>query len=298
MTGVQKHSEHHSSVEVAPVFASDVTWLAPVPQGYRRIRAAIAFGVGFLLAACLAFVQWTSGMIGQAESLWGLALLLAGTLRAKMWLRIPDRRMYATVEVPVAPLQRAKKAYPLWLLGFGGCTTMWGLQWGMGYLSQEWLLGLAFLPFGLLGIFIFVFLKKERILTPEAAKARHYINTAPQSPVELDNDPAAEHAPSLWEKRLNALGSDFSQSKSMRYSAAGLLLWFAYLIAQHEKPLWVAVGMLALAAVWCAREVAVWIAGLAAVVGIGWLLIAGLAALPISAAIIVGALIIAGSLRK
>jgi hypothetical protein len=107
-------------------------------------------------------------------------------------------------------------------VGFGGSGLILGVHWSDGMLAERWMTSLIFLPFGLLGVFICLFLRQEAAITPEAAKL---------------------------------------------------------MVAAKE-------------------EVALWMLGAGVIIGVLVLGFNVLAALPVSVAIIIGALIIAGAVKK
>ena len=85
----------------------------------------------------------------------------------------------------------------------------------------------------------------------------------------------------------------------MRYPLAGLFLYGAYYFGTSDVKNggWYSAGALVLAAI-SARELSRWLLFMAFAGAIIWALVAGISALPVSAAIIVGALIIASAIKK
>jgi hypothetical protein len=86
----------------------------------------------------------------------------------------------------------------------------------------------------------------------------------------------------------------------VRYPLAALVLWLAYYASQEwgDWRRWIVVLSAVFWSLWLARELFGWLFGIAVVGGIAWAFFAGVAALPISAAIVVGAIIIALAVRR
>jgi len=87
---------------------------------------------------------------------------------------------------------------------------------------------------------------------------------------------------------------EFENKWYVRYPLALLMLWGAWYILDTKPDSWWLAAFVALAAAFFAREVSL----VLIVVGLGYLLIQGIASLPVSAAIIVGAIIIASAIKK
>lgn len=85
----------------------------------------------------------------------------------------------------------------------------------------------------------------------------------------------------------------------VRYIFGALLFWAAAeLCATSNTNDWPAPALLVLSALACMKEVALWAIGLAVCGAIAWATIGALAAIPVGAAIIIGALIIADSRNR
>jgi len=80
----------------------------------------------------------------------------------------------------------------------------------------------------------------------------------------------------------------------IRYPFAALLLWVAGYILFNESNEWYLAVILALWAAALAKEVSI----VLIVIGVGYMILQGIAALPVSIAIIIGALIIAGAMKE
>lgn len=258
------------------------SWLEPLPLPYRRMRASVALAIGVTIASWMAYLQWSNNVLGQVESVWLIVALAIGGWRFRVWMnRAPVRRCQSNIQ-PLSVKQRVRKVWPLLLVGFGGSALVLWVHWSDGMLAERWMTSLIFLPFGLLGAFICAFLKQEAVLTAEAAKMKAFY--AAQDEKERG----------AWADRLGELLA----LKIIRYPGAALLLWTAYFFANDPKSkpwVWVAFVFWAMVA---AKEVALWLLGAGLVVGVLVLGFNLLAALPVSVAIVIGALIIAGAVKK
>lgn len=76
------------------------------------------------------------------------------------------------------------------------------------------------------------------------------------------------------------------------------MLWFAYAETQKPNVKWLGVCAIAFWGFVFAKEISLWLLGSIAVVGVIYLVFQSVATLPVSVAIIVGALIIAGAMKK
>jgi hypothetical protein len=86
----------------------------------------------------------------------------------------------------------------------------------------------------------------------------------------------------------------------IRYPLALLCLYGAYYWSTEsiDRRSGVAAVAAVLLAAYLAREISAWLLGIGVIGLVAWALFAGLAALPLSAAVIIGALIIASSLKN
>jgi len=268
--------------EIPDAEAKPPSWLEPLPLPYRRMRAIVALAIGVTLASWMAYLQWSNNVLGQVESIWLIVALAVGGWRFKVWMHKGPVRRYQSNIVPLSAMQRLRKVWPLLLVGCGGSASVMYMQWSDGMLAERWMTSLIFLPFGLLGVFIFAFLTKEAVLTPEAAKMKSFY------------DAQDEKVNGAWADRLG----EFVALKIIRYPGAALLLWAAHYFANDPKSkpwVWVAFVFWAMVA---AKEVALWLLGAGLIVGVLVLGFNVVSALPVSVAVIIGALIIAGAVRK
>jgi hypothetical protein len=267
------------------------TWFEQVPASYRRLRAGIAAVIAAALGGWLAWVQVQNGIFGQAESLWILVIIAVGAWRWRHWMALREVRRFATVTVALGAKERMRKAVAFWLLGFGGVAVIWPMQFHFDQLEEHWLAGVPFLVLGLVGTFIFMYARTEKRLTPEAAKLKAHFEA---------QDAQAGQASSPEVDAISAKAGALIDLPLVRYPISALVLWFAYYVSQEwtDRRSWIVVLAAVCWSLWLARELFGWVLGLAVVGGIAWAFFAGVAALPVSAAIVIGALIIASAMRK
>ena len=267
------------------------TWFEPVAVSYRRVRAGIAAVIAAALSGWLTWVQVQNGIFGQAESLWLVVIIAVGAWRWWHWMALREVRRFATVTVTLGAKERMRKAFAFWLLGFGGIAVIWPMQYHFDQLGEHWLAGVPFLLLGLVGTFIFTYARTEKRLTPEAAKLKAHFEA---------QDAQAGQASSPKVDAISAKVEALIDLPLVRYPLAALVLWFAYYVSQEwtDRRSWIIVLAAACCGLCLARELFGWVLGLAVVGGIAWALFAGVAALPVSAAIVIGALIIASAMRK
>ena len=275
---------------------SALTWFEPVSASYRRLRAGIAAAIAIGLSGWLAWVQVQNGIFGQAESLWLLVIIAVGAWRWRHWMALREVRRFATVTVALGTKERMRKAFAFWLLGFGGIAVIWPMQYHFDQLGEHWLAGIPFLLLGLVGTFIFMYAKTETRLTPEAAKMKAFIEA---QDAEARQAQLARQAPSPKVDAAVRRAEVLIEKPLIRYLLAALLLVLAYYIVQEwtNRAVWIVVAGCVIWALILARELFTSVFGIAVIGGIAWAIFAGVAALPISAAIVLGALIIASALK-
>lgn len=274
----------------APLSLSAASWIEQVPASYRRIRAAIAAVIAIVLGGWLAWTQFKNGILGQAESFWIFVILAVGAWRWRSWMAPREVRRFATVTVALGARERMRKAFPFWLLGFGGVAVIWPMQYHFDQLGEHWLAGVPFLLLGLVGTFIFTYAKTEKRLTPEAAKLKAHL--------EAQGVQAAQAlTPNI--DAISAKVEAVIELPLVRYPLAAFLLWFAYVSQEWmDRRSWIVAVAAVCWSLWLARELFGWVLGLAVVGGISWALFSGIAALPVSAAVVIGALLIAAAMQK
>lgn len=269
--------------DLPPDEAPVVSWFEQPPESYRRRRAWIAAGIAAAMAGWLAWEQLKHGVLGQKESFWLVVVLAVGAWRYRHWMNLPAQRRFATVLVQLTTLERLRKALPFLLFGFGPGSVILLSLLDSGHFKDDWGVLIPFVLSGLGGVFVVICLRREQRLTPEAVKLKaHY-------------------------ERLDKKGSEARSERIravlalplIRYAAAAACFWFAYfLLQENASKNWAGAAAALVVGMALAHELFKWVLGAVVVAGLCWMLFAGIAALPLSAAIIIGALIIAGAVNR
>lgn len=258
------------------------TWLVAVPLRTRAAKFAVRMGIASALTAWLFYEQFQSNAPAP-YMVWGFAVFAVGTFLGVRAFGIKEVRVYATTVVRYTHAERLQRSYKWFLLGVAMVAVPWGMQSANNQLAEYWWYTWpALLP---LGLALRTYLQRsEAVLSGAGQYAR------------AQDD---ERRKGIREAR-NARVGELLESGPMRYLGAAICAYLSYELATDTKTPnsgWAALGLLAIAFV-LARELGMWLLGIALFVGIAWALIAGISALPVSAAIIIGALIIAGSISK
>jgi len=239
-------------------------WMEPVQLKYRKKRAWLVLSIGVILSVALAMMQFNSGR--PLEDFWLSVIPVAvGLLRWRIWLSREFIRKYASTTRLLSKKERFRK-------------TAWPI---LGFLVGAYLLMLGFIigrdaGFMILGVFIIICSistglvqysrKEEVILTKEGAEAKVSLEMG-----GVFIDESATKVFSHW---------------WMRYPFAGILLYVAYLCYLDYR----------LGSAFAAFMIVV---AATAVVGfIWWAIFGAVAALPVSVAVIIGAVIIAGAVSS
>lgn len=264
-----------------------VSWLEPLTPAFKKKRAFLALGIAVVLSAGLAWIQWRNDIPDPKAYAWGFVILAIGAWRFRAWGQKETVRKFQTTEKVLTKRQRLVIAAPMLALGFGGTGLMFGMQFGLEGI-QTWPIGLVFLVIGLAGVLVYAFNRKNTVLTERAAKLKAFYEAPPT--------PSAEQL-----AKQSAIESKFEELvmlKVVRYPVAAGLLWLAYELADGEKPKWVLIGAAVIGALFAAHELFLWLVIAGLVVGVLALGFNVMAALPVSVAVIIGALIIAGAIKK
>ena len=160
------------------------------------------------------------------------------------------------------------------------------MQYRFDDLKENWHIGFGFFVIGVVGNFIFSNLEYESKLTSEAAELQAIqaaiVTNEPKTPSELDI-----LLEKIWERKL------------VRFPVAIGLYWGAFELSQSDYPKkWIFTALIALMGIGAAPELILFVIGASLLIG---LLVFGfnvVASLPISIAVIVGALIIASAVKK
>lgn len=264
--------------ESIPV-VSDVqsaTWVELVPADYRRLRAAIAVMAGLVVS--LGFVAIQLHNNAPLSGYWIDAIPIAiGAYRSVIWLKTTEVRRYSQEERPLTTNERINSALGWWVIGGLIAITCWVASYSQGRLSELWFLGFL-LPSPLFAVGLVRYLRKSITAMTEDAKLEY-----------LAYEEGRKRKSGEWSGKFDA----FVAKPIVRYPFAVGLLWWAYAIAQSREPKTLEIVLVSFLALMAAKELVLWLLGAALLLGAGWLIATGVAALPVSVAVVLGAMIIA-----
>lgn len=255
---------------------------------YRLVRASIAMILAIGLSGSLVWTQIANRAFDQAATVWAAIIFAIGCWRARYWLTRATVRRFESEVIVLTVKERVRKAWLMWLLGFGGALLIWTIQYLENDLQQYWKNGLPFVVLGFVGVFVFVFARKERRLTHAANR--------------IKEDMEARHA-QMHPPLADVVATQVSRVADIpivRYPLSIVLFWFAFYVSQEwtQRNSWLVVMASICGALWCARELAIWLIGAGIFFGLAWAFFSGISMLPVSAAIVIGALIIASALER
>jgi hypothetical protein len=249
----------------------------------RYKQAGVLFG-GVLLFCLL---LWTLQIRNGAFDKFGwfpLVFLVPAAVAVGSWLVLSRRSV--TGLVSVVEFIPAKERYRDALKGVLWVATLiiaaWLVLWINGAMPDAWWYPLPATSTILIYI-AHVLVTDTRIALTEAGRVR------------------AHELAEAKRQRQGALAKFLAKSSVhwwIRYPFAGLLLYAAYQIyldSSARSGAWI---MVAVTALYIARKVAAVIAVLALVCLIGWEIFGVVAALPVSVAVVIGAIIIAGAIKS
>ena len=201
-----------------------------------------------------------------------------------------------STEIVKRPIgERLREVAVLLLVGF--CLTGLDVFRQLGHYGVvNWVVVSAiFLAFCVLALGSYIFRKETKQLTPEAAKLKPYYDAEalkPKAPIEqLPRTPEQIAFDAKLEKVL--------LSRVLRYPASALLLWASYSMAESSvKNSTLFSIILGLFALGFAGDLALWLICATCVVALVYFGFHLLAAVPVSIAVIFGALIIAKALKR
>jgi hypothetical protein len=223
-----------------------------------------------------------AGGADMKATAWGIVALAVGAWRYRAWQQKDTVRRFASTLQPVPLARRLQKTWPLLAFGFGVPL----LITAVSYVTDEDMRGartaLVFVPAGVLGLLLIAFHRQEKVLTPGAAQLKATFDAEQARKNEHWADP-------FWA---------FLANRYIRYPLSGVLLYFAYETLQDPKSKGIYVAALLFWTLFAAWEVSAWLLGAGVVIGVLVLGFNLVAALPVSVAIIIGALIIAGAVKK
>ncbi len=264
------------------------TWLEVIPERTRRKAFAWRAGIGLIFTVALWTLVGMNGTLDVSAVLFCMLPLGFGLLFGGLKYLKRDVRRYSVAYVSYTPRERLKRASKWWLCGVVLLAVAWGSLIAQGLFAQQWWYASPVVLIFLVGLGLYR-LKGEVTLTPAAAKAK----AAQQEHLERERKAQAVDPP----PPAPNTGED---SPLIRYPLAVVFAYGAYYLgaeATIKHAGWYSAACI-FAALCFARELTGFVLVLAVVGGIVWVVIAGIAALPVSLAIIVGALIIASASKK
>lgn len=264
--------------EITPELEAVGYVFKPVAWPLRGAYALMLLCFGCLVGFRLLEVQADKGTLFPYAifPLAGVALTVWGSWR--IWTRT-WRRTYATERRPIDMAGRKRRVKLVTSIMLVAFAAVWVWQYSTGMLTSAWwVVFFAFIPY-VPYVCLALGIRYETVPTKAALVVMARDRNVPKPTPE-------------WQKRLEALWTLWP----VRYAAGLLLLYVAYEIAQStpmSKRDWIAVLCLFIWAMSIMKEVFAWLLGALIVLGIGSLIFGVMAALPVSVAIIIGAIIIA-----
>lgn len=288
-------------------------WNEPISKTRRFVRLSCFFVVACLFLLASFQILRHEGF--TTDGVW-LAALGFGVLALGIYqfLMVKEIIRYRT-EITKVPFSYRLREAILWLfagaglspipiLGFFDTPQALPVVWGFGVLATF-----------LLGYGVFLLLKKDRLLTASKIRA---LNAAPKEefrsielpiegwnlnrqPITVSQEkPSQPESLSTGENEVTPDNWPFEEPWWIRYPIAIGVVWLGYFCAFEwsNKLGWIAAALLWFIAAGLAREALLWVIGLGALALVGWGLMAGVAALPISLAIVLGAVIIALAIQN
>ncbi|MBY4770656.1 hypothetical protein [Burkholderia ambifaria] len=280
---------NHNGAEA--IFVNDdgspATWLHVIPERDRRRAFAWRAGIGVAIACGLWVLQYSNGVLDLSRGWFGIVPIAIGLAFACRAYRNATIRRYSTVRVLYTGTQRIKRALKWWCAAIALAALIWWIQPEGARFADYWWHAWPAFPVFVVGIGLYL-LKSDAALTPAATKAKVLIDGLEQQ--------------ATLERRANQSASTdaFFESPLVRYPLAAVLMYGAYYFgtaSDIKNGGWYSVGAIVLAAIF-ARELSRWLLFMVFAGAIIWALMAGISVLPVSAAIIVGALIIASAIKK
>lgn len=262
---------------------STTSWLEPVPLAYRRRRGLVAIAAGLALAVVLWVLQSENGSL-DVRAGFGLIPVAIGIYRYRVWMRKEPVRRYATVYVPFSRRTRLMRAGAWVAPPLLACMLAWAVQYFSEQLVQYWWYTWPLWLVSFIGVGRY-FQRGEHALTADALKEKSWWER-----VEEEKAPAD---PAWMDTFESLIGQP-----AVRYPIAAALIWLAYDLGDDVDAKQLHIVALLLMAAFAARELVLWLLGAGLLIGLAALLFQGVAALPVSVAVIIGALIIAAAVKK
>jgi len=263
-----ENNQNDSSKKIQSGYISDESYVVtPISVQRRYAKAFLSIAISFTLALLLWFAQ---GSNFDVYTFWPMLILAIG-----VWIGIGyyqqtelKRPAFKFEEIPLR--NRLIKSISISLGTLIFCLFLWAVQFHYGQLQQYWWYVWPIAVPGTIWSVIELLIKRKRVLTP-----------------------AGKIATEQLELGRHARNAERDDRWYVRYPMAALMLWGAWMFLENDKSLWMVVGATLMAA-FLAREISLLI-----LVGmLIYLVFQGIAALPVSVAVIIGAIIIASAMRK
>ena len=271
--------------------AKPASWIEILPPRVRWRAFAWRAGIGLFLAVALWILEYRNGTLSFGNLWFGATPLCIGLFFGALAYRKCEVRRYKQTYVSYTHRERIKRASKWWVCGLVLLALAWGTLLEQGKFAEQWWYASPILLIFLVGMGLYR-LKGETSTSSEAAKAKVQAEQARKQAEKQAEDAANAASQTVIDELM--------EKPLVRYIIAAALAYGAYYFGAESTSKnagWAAAGCIALAAIF-ARELSKWILGLSLVGLIAWAVIAGISALPISAAIIVGAIIIASAVNK
>lgn len=217
-----------------------------------------------------------------------LIFILAAAVQAwRLRYRMADVPLGTVVEIiPLTVRYRNVRTALAWTMGL--IIICWLSSWSNGHFADAWWYPLP------VTISILAFYSVHALITDT-----RIVLTAQGTAEQARLAESRRNNPSAFGRFFIWMFETIFEKWWLRYPLAGLLFYFAYQFYIDPKPdSKAAAAWIAIAALFIARRVMGVIIGVSILCGIIYLIFGAIAALPVSVAIIIGALIIAGAMQS
>jgi hypothetical protein len=257
----------------------------------KAVKIAAAWSVPLLLAIVFSRTATANDRLAQLTWLPLFALGLAIWYTRKVWSAAPVR-VLATVKHPIKAIAPVKKVVNSTVLLSIVCVLL-------AYAERHATDSTAYFVFGwpialYLGYLVMLFRPQYSEAYTPAAK-EEYARLEQEKAVAKQLEENKNYQPT-W---MNVLAADLWSLWYVRYFIGALLILGAVeLGSAGGKDSWILVSLVGICGLACMKEIVLWGIGLAVCGGLLYAAVGALAGIPISVAIIIGALIIANSRNR
>ena len=272
------------------------SWLQPVTGRQRFFAFALRVVPAVSLAGWLLFLRRPEDS-QDSTLLWSFVIIACGLLLGVKASNVRELRVYEMNEVHFSKAQRLRRA-AIWLVpSFGILTLTWLLQIKNNQFNQFWWYPWPLIFPILVGVGLYL-LRSDSALSNAGHHAQKRDEAARLELASLDAKQMIQ-TPVFFDKFVASTPIRYTVA-TLRYAIAIAFLYGAYVSAlqSSEKNSLEGALFCIVASFLFAPKVGGWLIGLTFAGGIVWSFYAGIAALPTSAAIVIGAIIIALALQK